>query len=165
MPDAITLRPPQTGALHAIHAHWSVADGVATIVMPTGTGKTKTMLATAISAQCERILVVVPADALRTQIGEKFLTLGILKMAKSVILDSSATRPVVGVLTSTPKNIAEVDALFGASNVVVTTSHREQANTVLRTCRCCRFGSFEQALHASARRRPRCDVDLWSGAP
>jgi len=123
VPEAITLRPPQTGALHAIHAHWSVEDGVATIVMPTGTGKTETMLATAISAQCERVLVVVPTDALRTQVAEKFLTLGILKMAKSVILDSSAIRPVVGVLTATPKDISEVDALFAASNVVVTTSH------------------------------------------
>src|SRR5690606_24864097 len=40
---AIALRKPQIGALHAIHAHWSVSAEVATIVMPIGTGKTETM--------------------------------------------------------------------------------------------------------------------------
>lgn len=36
----IGLRKPQIGALHAIHAHWSTASSVATVVMPTGIGKT-----------------------------------------------------------------------------------------------------------------------------
>lgn len=40
------LRPPQLGALHAIGAHWSLYRHPATVVMPTGTGKTETMLAT-----------------------------------------------------------------------------------------------------------------------
>ena len=35
------LRLPQIGAIHAIHAHWSVSHEPATIVMPTGTGKTE----------------------------------------------------------------------------------------------------------------------------
>ena len=39
------LRLPQIGAVHAIHAHWAVSNEAATIVMPTGTGKTETMLA------------------------------------------------------------------------------------------------------------------------
>jgi len=38
----IGLRRPQLGALHAIHAHWSTSNDVATVVMPTGTGKTET---------------------------------------------------------------------------------------------------------------------------
>lgn len=119
---AIALRRPQVGALHAIHAHWSVASSVATIVMPTGTGKTETMLATTVSCQCERILVLVPTDALRSQVAEKFLTLGILKDERSAVLDASAQRPVVGVLTSAPRNAAEVDAVFNVCNIVVTTS-------------------------------------------
>ncbi|MBN7785280.1 DEAD/DEAH box helicase family protein [Ponticoccus gilvus] len=41
------LRPPQVGAIHAALAHWSVSNNPATIVMPTGTGKTETMLALA----------------------------------------------------------------------------------------------------------------------
>ncbi|MGL5734070.1 MAG: DEAD/DEAH box helicase family protein, partial [Beijerinckiaceae bacterium] len=39
------LRPPQMGAIHAVKAHWVVSDKPATVVMPTGTGKTETMLA------------------------------------------------------------------------------------------------------------------------
>ena len=61
------LRGPQIGAVHAVHAHWSVSDAPATIVMPTGTGKTETMLSILVSAGCRRLLVVVPTDALRTQ--------------------------------------------------------------------------------------------------
>jgi len=52
-----------------------------TVVMPTGTGKTaKRVLSDPyLAAQCRRVLVVVPTDALRTQLYFKFLTLGILK--------------------------------------------------------------------------------------
>ena len=36
------FRSPQIGALHALQAHWTVSDKIATVVMPTGTGKTET---------------------------------------------------------------------------------------------------------------------------
>ena len=62
------LREPQMGALHAILAHWSVRDDVATVVMPTGTGKTDTMLATYAHQRMSKLLVVVPTDPLRSQI-------------------------------------------------------------------------------------------------
>jgi hypothetical protein len=65
------LRRPQLGALHAMLAHESmeIREPV-TIVMPTGTGKTETMLA-AFAHSPKRVLVVVPSDALRTQIATK----------------------------------------------------------------------------------------------
>jgi len=69
----IGLRGPQIGAVHAVHAHWSTSNAPATIVMPTGTGKTETMLSILVSAGCPKILVVVPTDALRTQIAENSL--------------------------------------------------------------------------------------------
>lgn len=118
----VGLRRPQLGALHAIHAHWSTNTDVATIVMPTGTGKTETMLATMISARCTRVMVIVPTDALRAQIAAKFFTLGILKDPRSVLLAASALRPVVGTLESRPKTVDEVDELFSRCNVIVTTS-------------------------------------------
>ena len=43
------LRPPQIGALHAIGAHWSLSSRHATIVMPTGTGKTETMISSLVA--------------------------------------------------------------------------------------------------------------------
>lgn len=69
------LRRPQIGALHAALAHATRSTEPATIVMPTGTGKTETMLALNARQQFDRLLVVVPTDALREQIAGKFETL------------------------------------------------------------------------------------------
>jgi hypothetical protein len=113
------LREPQIGAVHAVHAHWAVSNAPATVVMPTGTGKTDVMISLLISKRCERLLVVVPTDALRTQMSEKFITLGILK--EFGIVSGSARQPIVGVLKHRPKSIDEVDAFFSKCGVVVTT--------------------------------------------
>jgi hypothetical protein len=53
------LRPPQLGALHAIAAHWSLYNDPATVVMPTGTGKTETMLAAQVAEHNGPMLVSV----------------------------------------------------------------------------------------------------------
>jgi superfamily II DNA or RNA helicase len=116
------LRSPQIGAVHAVHAHWAVSAGVATIVMPTGTGKTETMLSVLVSALCGKVLVIVPTDALRTQTSDKFLTLGVLKEAGFPVLAKTAKYPIVGVLRHIPLNPAEVDEVFGRCSVIVTTS-------------------------------------------
>ena len=73
------LRHPQIGAVHATIGHWKMSSEHATVVMPTGTGKTETMVALMIHQRPKRILVVVPSDALRTQVSSKFITLGLLK--------------------------------------------------------------------------------------
>lgn len=66
-PMARGLRSPQLGALHAILAERSkeMADPI-TVVMPTGSGKTETMLAVFCNRP-NRTLVIVPSDALRLQ--------------------------------------------------------------------------------------------------
>jgi hypothetical protein len=78
-PDKRGLRPAQIGALHAIGAHWSLYHKAATIIMPTGTGKTETMLSVLANFMRAPLLVVVPADALRSQTARKFLTFGLLR--------------------------------------------------------------------------------------
>ena len=118
----VGLRPPQIGAVHALHAHWSVAETPATVVMPTGTGKTETMLSILVSACCPRVLVIVPTDALRTQIAEKFLTLGVLKIQGATILGAGSLHPLVCMLRHIPTTTAEVDELFSRAHVIVTTS-------------------------------------------
>ena len=45
-------------------------------VLPTGTGKTETMLATQVYRRLDRLLVLVPSDALRRQIAKQFISLG-----------------------------------------------------------------------------------------
>lgn len=117
--DLQGLRPPQIGAIHAIHSHWTVSEQDATIVMPTGTGKTETMLSMLVSQQCKKLLVVVPTDALRTQIANKFLTLGILRTLTAI--SDQARNPIVGILKARPKTRSEVDLFFEKCHVIVTT--------------------------------------------
>jgi superfamily II DNA or RNA helicase len=113
------LRRPQIGALHAALAHATRSSEPATIVMPTGTGKTETMLALNAHQRFKRLLVVVPTDALREQIAGKFETFGVLKQQHC--LDTSAAFPVVLRLSHIPTTLAEVDQIFDSANVVVTT--------------------------------------------
>jgi len=149
----VGLRRPQLGALHAIHAHWSTKTDVATVVMPTGTGKTETMLATMISARCTRIMVIVPTDALRTQIALKFRTLGILKDARSVLLKAGVMRPVVGTLEKRPTSVEEVGELFRRCNVIVSTSilaAKCSDEVQARMAEACTHLFIDEAHHAEA---------------
>jgi superfamily II DNA or RNA helicase len=112
------LRPPQIGALHAIGMHWSLSRQPATIVMPTGTGKTETMLSTQAAYDARSILVVVPTDALRKQTAEKFLNFGLLR--KLGALQEEAVNPIVGVVRKRPKTVDDLE-IFERCNVVVAT--------------------------------------------
>lgn len=112
------LRPPQLGALHAIGAHWSLSNQPATVVMPTGTGKTETMLATLAAYPSTPILVVVPWDLLRKQTAEKFLRFGLLR--KLGVLPENASNPIVGIVTK--RLIAGADlSIFSSCNVIIAT--------------------------------------------
>lgn len=113
------LRRPQIGALHAALAHATRSTDPATIVMPTGTGKTETMLALNSHQRFKRLLVVVPTDALREQIAGKFETFGVLRQQQC--LDDKAAFPLVMRLSHIPATAAEVDEIFDSANVVVTT--------------------------------------------
>lgn len=147
------LRGPQIGAVHAVHAHWSVTDAPATIVMPTGTGKTETMLSVLVSTGCPKLLVVVPTDALRTQLANKFLTLGVLKDPGCIVLHARARRPIVGVLQHIPHNSDEVDDIFAHCQVIVTTSSiAGQCDQLVqdRMVHHCPYLFIDEAHHAEA---------------
>lgn len=111
------LRRPQIGALYAALAHWSTTDQPATIVMPTGTGKTDTMIALLVKAQIRRLMVVVPNAALRDQIARKFAELGALPAGGCVPPDIRP--PVVATLRHRPRSVDKVDAIFRRANVIV----------------------------------------------
>lgn len=113
------LRPPQVGALYSILAHIHNADDKAIVVMPTGTGKTETMLATLISNCCKKLLVSVPSDSLRTQIAQKFITLGLLK--EYGIADESCLNPIVGIVNSGFDTAQDLQNFVNKCNVVVST--------------------------------------------
>lgn len=113
------FRSAQLGALFAIKAHWTVSDHTATVVMPTGTGKTEVMIATVVSEQREKTCVIVPSNLLRNQTLERFATLGKLRDFGAV--KEAVENPVVACLVASPKDKAELDELIDKSNVIITT--------------------------------------------
>lgn len=114
------LRPPQLGATHTVLGYWSTGKAdPATVVMPTGTGKTETMLALWCAGQVDRLLVIVPSDALRTQISDKFLSLGVLQ--EFGVLSAQCLRPVVGQVKHAFSEPATAAAFAERCNVIVAT--------------------------------------------
>lgn len=114
------LRKAQFGALCSIRSHWTINNRPATIVMPTGTGKSETMLASIITEKIKRTLIVVPSNLLRKQIYNKAKTLGILyeigMLEKSEIL-----YPNVLMLEENIKDIVVFKEYIKKSNIIVTT--------------------------------------------
>lgn len=115
------LRKPQLGALHAVLGHFLSPSDVATVVLPTGTGKTETMLSAMVAGKCRKLLITVPSSALRNQMYGKFKNLGVLKEPKFGIVGKDALYPIVGVVNTTFGNAEELRAFIAQCNVVVTT--------------------------------------------
>lgn len=114
------LRRPQLGALHAVLGYWTVENHApATVVLPTGTGKTETMLSLFAKERTKKLLVLVPSDALRTQISKKFESFGILQ--EFGIVASTAKRPIVGIVKHKFTNSVAAKGFAEACNVIVTT--------------------------------------------
>lgn len=122
------LRAPQIGALHAISAHFAVGRqfDAATVVLPTGTGKTETMLATQVYRRLERSLVLVPSDALRRQIAKKFISLGVLPQVGVVPADTAGPR--VAMITAGIRSADDARTIVDNANVIVALPNSLQAS-------------------------------------
>lgn len=116
------LRLPQLGALHSISAYFSLKKNIepATIVLPTGTGKTETMLATLIYKQLPKVLIIVPSTSLREQISNKFYSLGCLAEIGAICKETLL--PSVTAIKSGIKDISEAKDLLKYTNVFVATT-------------------------------------------
>lgn len=146
------LRSPQIGGIYAALAHWQIGNEAATIVMPTGTGKTETMLSLLITSNCTKVLIIVPSDALRSQLATKFITLGLLK--KLGIVNHEALYPRVGIMKHRPSTVQEVNTFFENCNVVVTTmSVVGQLNNEIQTAisENCTHLFIDEAHHIAAK--------------
>lgn len=130
------FRQPQVGAIHSVLGYWTTdPDRVATVVMPTGTGKTDTMVGLFAASTPSRLLILVPSDALRHQIAEKFESLGVLPNVGAIATDD-LLYPVVGRLEKTLKTAADARKFARKCNVVIATPHvisssKEPARTAL----------------------------------
>ncbi len=112
------LRKAQLGSIHALLAHWSLNNNAATIVLPTGTGKTETMLTVTLIDNATRVLVVVPSIELKNQIADKFLSWGMLR--ELGVIDDNYPNPKVLVLNKTIPGVDSIKYLE-MSDVVITT--------------------------------------------
>ncbi|RLP54974.1 MAG: DEAD/DEAH box helicase [Ketobacter sp.] len=149
------LRLPQIGALHAISAHLSTDKELepATVVLPTGTGKTETMLATMVYRRATCILVVVPSNSLRNQIADKFLQLGCLP--ELGIVTPACKYPYVVKLTKGLGSVEEAEKITSIANVIVATPNvlqkEDQSAAVDALCAGCSHLFVDEAHHVSAR--------------
>ncbi|AJK64371.1 hypothetical protein KHU1_0402 [Bacillus amyloliquefaciens KHG19] len=116
---SIGLRAPQFGAMSAIRSHWTVSKKAATIVMPTGTGKSETMLATIVTERIPKSLIVVPSDLLRSQIYEKAKSFGILY--EIGMLNCDILPPNVFLYGEGIKEKEKFEEFIKNSNIIVTT--------------------------------------------
>lgn len=147
------LRKPQLGALHAIAGYFSTDLQVepATVVLPTGTGKTETMLATMIYQRYEKILLIVPSDSLRSQISKKFIDLGYLP--ELTVVPPDIALPNVAIIRKGIQSTTEAEQLTGVANVLVATPSVLAAcsETALNSlCNACTHLFVDEAHHISA---------------
>lgn len=150
--DEVALRSPQLGAIHAVLGYWTTKKSEpATVVMPTGTGKTETMLGLLVAARPQRLLVLVPSDALREQIATKFDRLGVLQ--ELGIVAPGALRPVVGRISHKFSTDEDAVAFARACNVVVSTPAALHASDAeVRTALLSEFSHLfvDEAHHVAA---------------
>lgn len=118
--NIIGLRNPQIGAYFSVLSHWTQSNEIGTVVLPTGTGKTETMLSLFVSEQLQKLIVIVPTDPLRNQISKKFLELGLLD--KLGMIDKTAKLPVVGTIRSKFNSTIEFKEFIEKCNVVIATA-------------------------------------------
>ena len=160
------LRLPQAGALHAVLAHWSTdTSDAATVVLPTGTGKTETMLALFASERLERVLILVPSDRLRTQIADVFETYGVLPQVG--VLDAPMPGPVVGRIEHHFVNVAAMRSFVDRCNVIVTTPNALNASAdrvVTALVGRCSHLFVDEAHHVSSASWSRIR-DAFAGKP
>jgi superfamily II DNA or RNA helicase len=115
--DIEGLRSPQIGGIFAaLGFERSDEKNAATIVMPTGTGKTETILSIVVAGKFKRTLVVVPSDALREQTKKKFIQLGLLRDLG--LIGTDVLNPSVATIKHGVDNEVDLQKLL-KSNVIV----------------------------------------------
>lgn len=142
------LRAAQLGAVHSLLAHWSLSNEVATVVLPTGTGKTETMLVTTLANRAVRTLVVVPTIELKDQIAEKFQTWGMLR--RLGVIPKLAPNPKVLVINRTLQTSHDVQQIKKADIVITTPALIARSDLKLKIQDSFSHVYFDEAHHVVA---------------
>ncbi len=149
--DRIGLRRPQIGGIFSALGHIRSDDrSAATIVMPTGTGKTETILSIVLAGKFERTLVIVPSDALREQTATKFISLGLL--FKLNLIDETVLTPRVLAVRQGIKQPSEIKYLEEANIIIATASAlaKYDTNSLSKLAEICSHLIIDEAHHVTA---------------
>lgn len=112
------FRDAQRGALFSVAAHFTQRADPAIVTMPTGSGKTAVLQASAYVLKASRVLVLTPSRLVREQIAEDFGTLKVLKRIKALADDVEAPR--VSATTGRVKTAEDWEAMRQFDVVVAT---------------------------------------------
>jgi superfamily II DNA or RNA helicase len=150
-PAGLKLRPAQIGAVHALLSHWSLSHEVATVVLPTGTGKTETMLVTTLADRAKRTLVIVPTLDLKDQISEKFATWGMLR--ELGVIPQDAANPKVLTVGKTIGDKNDLGLIENADVVISTPALLARSTSEIRKRLRALFSHvyFDEAHHIQAK--------------
>lgn len=145
------LRPPQIGGIFSALGHERSDDtSAATLVMPTGTGKTETILSIIIAGHFKKSLIIVPSDALREQTKKKVVSLGLLRDLG--LIPDSTLNPIV---TTIKHGINDCDDLRIAleSNVIIASASaisKFQNESFIKLTEACSHLIVDEAHHVTA---------------
>lgn len=146
------LRPPQIGGIFAALGHEKSDDNsAATIVMPTGTGKTETILSIVVAGKFEKTLVIVPSDALREQTQNKFLELGLLRKFNLITTDTA--NPIVATVKHGINDDSELTQILSANVIVasVPALSKFKKNYLYKLTQECSHLIVDEAHHVKAK--------------
>lgn len=119
--EIVGLRSPQVGGIFAALGYErSDSKSAATLVMPTGTGKTETILSIVVAGHFKKTLVIVPSDALREQTKNKFVQLGLLR--ELGLVDENVINPIVATIKHGIDNQNDLDKVLQANVIIASAS-------------------------------------------
>ncbi len=149
---AAGLRECQIGAFCAVRAHFSVSKEPCVISLPTGSGKTGLMMALAFGLKANRVLVISPAEVLRTQTGVKFRKLEELRNAGALPALGPRSAPKVYSIESERRRSDNWDELgeFDVVTATTRTTSPGMANIAKPPPELFDVVFFDEAHHAAA---------------
>lgn len=145
------LRSPQIGGIFAaLGFEKSDEKNAATIVMPTGTGKTETILSIVVAGKFKRTLVIVPSDALREQTKKKFIQLGLLR--KLCLIKNDVANPVVATIKHGVDSDTDLQKLLKSNVIVASVSALSKFSTeyLSKLINACTHLIADEAHHITA---------------
>ncbi|MBL7837021.1 MAG: DEAD/DEAH box helicase family protein [Bacteroidetes bacterium] len=145
------LRAPQIGAIYSILSNWAISNEDISVVLPTGTGKSESILGTIISKKISHSLIVVPSDGLRNQFYSNCQSWGILRDIG--IVKPDALNPIVCRIGTSPKKEDDLIKMIVGSNLIIATAsilHKLNSKVLSVINENCEAIFIDEAHHSSA---------------